>query len=140
MSYEYAMARAQDALDKSGGNHLKAQRLMIDWIKKDHTLLFGLVGQHLPAIIAAALRHVDAPPVIAKKAKPAAKTRRKGDDEVGEFGEALIDSLTSGRNGSVQFGEQTPKNISRPGKASKAHVDAIRAIAEATRAKGKGKK
>ncbi|MDF3024475.1 MAG: hypothetical protein K0R10_1836 [Alphaproteobacteria bacterium] len=50
MSREYAMSRVKDALEKSNGNHLKAQRLLLQWMEKDQSLLFGLVTPHMQSI------------------------------------------------------------------------------------------
>lgn len=133
MSYEYAISRVRDALEKSGGNHLKAQRLILNWIEKDHTLLFGLVTPHMQGIISHAVNHADAPP---KKAMP----KRVEIDDVGEFGSALVQSLKGGRSEGTGFGQATPKNISKPGKASKAHVDAINKLVSAGKNKDKRKK
>lgn len=57
MSYEYAMSRVRDAIEKSGGNHLKAQRLITTWLENDQMLLVGLAGPHLPGIISYAMMH-----------------------------------------------------------------------------------
>lgn len=127
MSREYAMSRVRDALEKSGGNHLKAQRLLIQWLEKDQSLLAGLVAPHMPGIIAHAISHVLAPEKV-----PAAKGGKKIDpaqSQVGEFGEALLSTLKGGRHDGVGFGEPTPTNLGRPGAASKKHIDAINAIA-----------
>ena len=129
MSHEYAMSRVKDALEKSGGNHLKAQRLILSWLEKDHTLLFGLVTPHVQSIITHALAHVSQPP---KKEMP--KKINLKDAETGEFGNALLASLSE-RSGS--YGEAAPRILSKPGKASKAHVDAMHALAEASKNKGK---
>jgi hypothetical protein len=136
MSHEYAMSRVRDALDKSDGNHLKAQRLILGWIEKDHTLLFGLVMPHLQGIISHAVNHVAAPPPK-KKAAPAAR-RIDPVSESSEFGAALLQGL---KDGSATFGEPTPRGVSKPGKASQKHVDAIRQLAAAkSKTSGKGGK
>jgi hypothetical protein len=133
MSHEYAMSRVRDALEKSGGNRLKTQRLILSWLENDHTLLFGLVAPHLQGILSHAIAHVERPP---KKEAP--KKINLKNAETGEFGEALLSGL---RGQSGNFGEATPKGVSKPGKASKAHVDAINALVSASKDKGtKGKK
>ncbi len=137
MSYEYAMSRVRDAIEKSGGNHLKAQRLVLQWVEKDHSLLFGLVTPHLQSIISHAVNHADAP---AKKEMP---KRVAPSRETGEFGAAIVDSLEGalgGGGGGVGFGQATPKNLSKPGVASKSHVDAINAIINAGKKKDTKKK
>lgn len=131
MSREYAMSRVKDALEKSGGNQLKAQRLILSWLEKDHTLLFGLVTPHLQGIISHAVAHVGQPPV--KTAAP----KKVSVKETGEFGDALLDSLRGRREETGHFGETTPRGISKPGKASKAHVDAINTLVSASRNKDK---
>jgi hypothetical protein len=128
------MSRVQDALEKSAGNHLKAQRLILNWIEKDHTLLFGLVAPHLQGIISHAVNHADAP---RKKAMP---LRIETGDEMGEFGSALIQSLKGGRAEGAGFGEAAPRNVGRPGKASKAHIDAIGKLISAGKNKDNEKK
>lgn len=130
MSHEYAMSRVKDALEKSNGNHLKAQRLLLNWLEGDHTLLFGLVGPHMQGIIAHAVHHLleqDKKP--RKKAAAPAKKVSVVKGEAGEFGEAILQSLKKG-GGTVSFGEEPPRGaVSKPGKASQKHIDAIKAIA-----------
>lgn len=55
MSHEYAISRVRDALEKSGNNQAKAQRLIANWIEKDHSFLLGLSAPHLQGIIAHAI-------------------------------------------------------------------------------------
>jgi len=131
MSREYAMSRVKDALEKSGGNHLKAQRLLLQWLEKDHTLLFGLVTPHVQSIITHAISHVAQPP---RKTTPLGKISVK---ETGEFGSAVLSSLRDKSGGTGNFGEATPKGISKPGKTSKAHVEAINTLVSAGRNKDK---
>lgn len=134
MSYEYAMSRVRDAIEKSGGNHLKAQRLILQWVEKDQSLLLGLVTPHLQSVISHAVNHADAP---GKKPLP---KRVAVDEGAGEFGAAIAQSLKGGRAEGVGFGQATPKNLSKPGKASKSHVDAINALVSAGRKKDTKKK
>ena len=136
MSHDYAMSRVRDALEKSSGNHLKAQRLILSMLEKDQSLLLGLVSPHLHGIIAHALQHADAPP---KKEQPAGK-RVVVDSNAGEFGAALVSSLKGSHAENASFGEATPKNISKPGKASKAHVDAINQLINARKSTADDKK
>jgi hypothetical protein len=125
MSREYAMSRVRDALEKSEGNHLKAQRLLMSWLEKDHSLLLGLVTPHLPSIVTHAINYSGQP---AGKSAPAAAPENI---QTGEFGAAVLESLQGGRNeGGFGFGEASPPGtVSRPGKASQSHVDAIHKIA-----------
>ncbi len=125
MSRDYAMSRVRDALEKSGGNHLKAQRLLIQWLEKDQSLLSGLVAPHMAGIIAHAIGHVVNPQPTKKTAKKIAVQ----DSDVGEFGEALLSSLKGGRHDGVGFGEPTPRNLGKAPAASKKHIDAINQIA-----------
>lgn len=126
MSHDYAMSRVRDALEKSEGNHLKAQRLILGWIEKDQTLLFGLAAPHMHGIISHAIKHATAP----VKKKTAAK--RVDTSDTGEFGAALLQSL---KGEQASFGQATPRGVAKPGKASQKHVDAINALVKA----GKGK-
>ena len=136
MSREYAMSRVKDALEKSGGNQLKAQRLLLSWLEKDQTLLYGLITPHIPSIISHAIAH-EVQPV--KKPTTAKKISLK-DQETGEFGSAMLESLRGKHSETGTFGEATPKGITKPGKASKAHVDAINALINASKNKDKTKK
>lgn len=131
MSQEYALSRVRDALEKSDGNHLKAQRLLLSWLEKDHTLLLGLVAPHLQSIVTYAVNHAGTP-----RAAGADKTAEKKEDvqpeHAGEFGMAVLESLKGGRSdqGGFGFGEAAPRGtVSRPGKASQSHVDAIHRLA-----------
>jgi len=135
MSREYALSRVKDALEKSDGNHLKAQRLLMSWLEKDHSLLFGLVSPHMHSIIVHALVHVDQPAV--QPQKPAAKKIIPKPNETSEFGSALLQSLRGQGAETGTFGEATPRGLSKPGKTSKAHVDAINKLVTAGRDKGK---
>jgi len=127
MSREYAMSRVRDALEKSDGNHLKAQRLLMSWVEKDQSLLLGLVAPHIQSIVSHAVNFAAQPPAAAG-AQTAAKVEA---GEAGEFGVAVLESLQGGRNaGGFGFGEPAPRGaVSRPGKASQSHVDAIHKIA-----------
>ena len=132
MSHEYAMSRVKDALEKSEGNHLKAQRLVLQWIEKDHTLLLGLVSPHLQSIITYAINHAALPPshkreVLSKPTQPQQRTVSSRD--AGEFGAAVLQSLKGGRQEGVSFGEaQARGTVSKPGQASQKHIDAIHKV------------
>ncbi|TAL39403.1 MAG: hypothetical protein EPN97_02655 [Alphaproteobacteria bacterium] len=147
MSHEYAMSRVKDALDKSDGNHLKAQRLLLQWLEKDHTLLLGLVAPHLQSIITYAISHAALPPahrreILGKPAAPAPAKRTVSAKDAGEFGAAVLQSLKGGRAEGVGFGEAPSRgSVSKPGQASQKHIDAMHKIAGASKAKsGKKKK
>jgi len=133
MSQEYALSRVKDALEKSGDNRLKAQRLILSWLEKDHTLLFGLVAPHMQGIITHAIAHVAQQP---KEAVTPEKINLK-DHKTGEFGNVLLNSLSGKNENTGTFGEVTPRNIPRPCKTSKTHVDAINALASASKSKDK---
>lgn len=143
MSHEYAMSRVKDALEKSNGNHLKAQRLLLNWLEKDHTLLCGLVGPHMQGIIAHAVHHLAGAEADQKKRKSApTRTAKKvsvGKEGTGEFGAAILESLKAGGSGgAVGFGEQPARGaVNKPGKASQKHIDAINKIARKTTDKKK---
>ena len=130
MSHEYAMSRVRDALEKCEGNHLKAQRMVMGWLEKDHSLLFGLVAPWMQSIISHAVNHIDQPE---KKKLP---KRIELDDSVCEFGAALAQELKGG----TSFGQQSPRNVGKPGKASQTHIDAINKLAGAGKGAAKGKK
>lgn len=133
MSYDYALSRVKDALEKSDDNHLKAQRLLFSWLQKDNTLLLGLVAPHIQGIISHAIAHVSQP---AKKAVASKKINLE-DHETGEFGGAVLESLRGGKGETGNFGEAAPRGVSKPGKASKAHVDAINKLVSASKNKNK---
>lgn len=129
MSHEYAMSRVKDALEKSGGNHQKTHRLILSWLEKDHSLLFGLVGPHLQSIVTHAIARATQPP---RKEMP--KKINIRDAETGEFGNALLSSLTE-KSGS--YGEAAPRTAQKPSKASKEHIAAINLLANASKNKDK---
>lgn len=133
MSQEYALSRVRDALEKSEGNHLKAQRLLLSWLEKDHSLLLGLVAPHLQSIVTHAVNHADKP----KQARGAAQKIDPAPEGAGEFGVAVLESLKGGRSeGGFGFGEAAPRGtVSRPGKASQSHVDAIHQLAQGRKVK-----
>jgi hypothetical protein len=147
MSHEYAMSRVKDALEKSDGNHLKAQRLLLQWLEKDHSLLLGIVAPHLQSLITYAINHAALPhnphrQIPAKSAPPQASPSRVSPREAGEFGAAVLDSLKNGRPpAGVGFGEAPVRGaVSKPGQASQKHIDAINKIASASKSKSKKKK
>lgn len=131
MSREYAMSRVKDALEKSEGNTLKAQRLLLQWIEKDQNLLFGLVGPHLQSIVAHAVNHIGkekpAAKAPAKKAAAAAKDKN-------EFGSAMLKTM---QGETAAFG-QPDGMVPRPGSASQKHIDTMRALAAAQKGKSGG--
>jgi hypothetical protein len=131
MSREYAMSRVKDALEKSEGNTLKAQRLLLQWIEKDQNLLFGLVGPHLQSIVAHAVNHIGkekpAAKAPAKKAATAAKDKN-------EFGSAMLKTM---QGETAAFG-QPDGMVPRPGSASQKHIDTMRALAAAQKGKSGG--
>lgn len=135
MSREYAMSRVRDALEKSNGNHLKAQRLLLQWMEKDQSLLFGLVVPHLQSIISHAVNHADG--VSSGKKPEAPKEVDVSQPGADEFGTALLKSLQGGRSEGFGFG-QPEGNVGRPGATSQQHIDTMHALAGA--AKGSGKK
>lgn len=138
MSREYAMSRVRDALEKSDGNHLKAQRLVLQWLEKDQSLLFGLVAPHLQSIISHAVNHADGAAVAAaEKKSPAPKALDISPQD--EFGTALLKSLQGGRSDGFGFG-QPQGNVSRPGATSQQHIDTIHALAGAGKSGSSKKK
>ena len=62
MSHDYAMSRVRDAIEKAGGNHLKAQRIIFEWAQKDMSLLAGLASPHINGIITHALSQANVAP------------------------------------------------------------------------------
>jgi hypothetical protein len=131
MTHEYAMSRVRDALEKAEGNHLKAQRLILGWLEKDQTLLFGLVGPHLQGIVSHAVNHASAPP---KKQMP----KRVDLGDADDFGAALIKGMKGNAGGN--FGEAPPRDLSKPGKASQKHIDAINTLVGGKKKEDKKKK
>ena len=91
--------------------------------------LLGLVTPHLQSIVSHAVNFADQK--ISPKAAAAAKAAADESMETGEFGAAVLESLQGGRNeGGFGFGEPAPRGaVSKPGKASQSHVDAILQIA-----------
>lgn len=143
MSREFAMSRVKDALEKSDGNHLKAQRLLLQWVEKDHSLLIGLVAPHLQSIITYAINHAALPVTVQKHAPTAKAPAQKtvSTKDAGEFGAAVLSSLKGGRAEGVGFGEAPSRGgVSKPGAASQKHIDAINKIAGASKSTDKKKK
>jgi hypothetical protein len=144
MSHEYAMSRVKDALEKSDGNHLKAQRLLLQWLEKDHTLLLGLVAPHLQSIITYAISHAALPATLQRATPRKVQAPRPSSPpkDPGEFGAAVLQSLKGGRSEGFGFGESESRgSVAKPGAASQKHVDAIHKIAGASKSKtGKKKK
>ena len=136
MTYEYAMSRVRDAIEKCEGNHLKAQRMLITWMEKDQSLLVGLMTPHVHSVVSFAVSHALQP----QKAKMPKKIEL---DEKGSnsFGTSLVNNLKgSGGLGDVTFGQSAPRGaVNPPGKASKAHVDAMKTLASKSKS-GKTKK
>lgn len=127
MSQEYALSRVRDALEKSDGNHLKAQRLLLSWLEKDNTLLLGLVAPHIQSIVTHAVNHAGTP-----RGLSGGKKVQVEPEQTGEFGIAVLESLKGGRSdGGFGFGEAEPRGVvSKPGRASQSHVDAIHRLAQ----------
>ena len=129
MSREYAMSRVRDALEQSDNNHMKAHRLILEWLKGDHSLFVGLAAPHMNSIVTHAIAHVTQPekPVEPQKVD-------LNNTETGEMGDAILSGLgLSGKTGS--FGEGNPAGVPKPSKASQSHVDALHAIAQAAKDK-----
>lgn len=124
MTHEYALSRVRDALEKSDGNASKAQRLVLSWVEKDHTLLFGLIAPHLQSIVTHAVAHA-----AKRTKKPSAKKIIVNPEETGEFGAAVLGSLRGTR--------QSLTSPEEPSKASRTHVDAIHKLAAAAKNKDK---
>lgn len=138
MSYEYAISRVRDALEKSEGNQLKAHRLLMTWLEKDQSLFFGIAAPHINSLLSYAIGQAAQP-----EKKPMPEKLNLSEEETGEFSEVFLESLQGGRNtgSGVGFGETAPRGaVNPPAQASKAHIDAITQIAQAGEAKGKPRK
>ena len=126
MSREYAMSRVRDALEKADGNHLKAQRLLLQQLEKDQSLLMGLVAPHLQSIITHAINHVGTPEGV-KKSAAVPKKVVVSDKTSSEFGKELLKGIKGSR---PQFGQAEDRGeVTRPGKASQKHIDTLMALA-----------
>jgi len=68
---------------------------------------------------------------------PSAKRIDPKEHENSELGGVLLESLRGKSRDSVIFGQEETAAIEKPGKASKAHIDAINTIASASRKKPK---
>lgn len=136
MSREYAMSRVRDALEKSDGNHLKAQRLLLQQLEKDQSLLMGLVAPHLQSIITHAINHVGAPEG-AKKSAAVPKKVVVSDKNASEFGKELLQGMKGGR---PQFGQAEERGaVTRPGQTSQKHIDTMMALASKSKTPPKKK-
>jgi len=130
MSKEYAMSRVKDALEQSDGNHMKAARLITEWLENDNSLYYGLTAPHMRSIVTHAIAHVDKKPVneVQANIQSAPDAAAPTEDEIGELGQAILSGMTSNKTGS--FGEANPTGA-KPGKASQNHVDALKTMSEA---------
>ncbi len=128
MSKEYALSRVKDALEQADGNHLKASRIITDWLKNDQSLLIGLMEPHLKSIVTHAITHVE------QKPDQENVNEQSIGDKGDPIGEALVEGLTVGSD-AAKFGEKTPEGTPKPQKASQSHIDAMNAIAEASKDK-----
>lgn len=133
MSREYALARVKDALEAAEGNTAEAQRTILNWLKKDQSLMIGLVAPHLRSIVSHAVdyvAHKDDAPKPAEAQSPAAKVKPKPKElKHDATGQDVLQSLLGqGTTGGPRFGDFDEPH-SKPGKASAAHVDAINKIA-----------
>ena len=128
MSREYALSRVKDALEATNGNTAEAQRTILNWLKKDQTLMVGLVAPHLRSIVSHAVDYVAHKNDVAKQPKKEAvkKTQEVHHDATGQ--DVLESLLGQGAGGGPRFGNFDEPH-SKPGKASAAHVDAINKIA-----------
>lgn len=123
MRKDYSQSRIEDALEQSGGDLGKAQRMVLSWIENDQTLLAGLVAPHIKAIIAHAVSH-------AAKPRPASKIDVSAEPP-SDFGRELLEGL-AGAAGAPRFGEAEVSQGFRdpqPLAASQKHIDAIHALA-----------
>jgi len=132
MSREYAMSRVKDALDQSEGNHLKASRLIMEWLENDNSLYFGLTAPHMKSIVTHAIAHVDQKPTTEEPIL--AKHLQLGENEIGELGNAILAGI-AGKPGS--FGESNPEGTPKPSKASQQHIDALNVMTAAYKQKKK---
>ena len=125
MTRDYALSRVQDALAASDNDPAKARKLLLTWLEKDQSLLIGLVAPHLNSIISHtisyALRHPD------EKIETSLNSESSADEDT--TGTAILESLLGlGEGGGQRFGD-LDEPLSRPGKASSKHIDAIHRIA-----------
>ncbi len=91
MSHDYAMSRVRDALEKSGGSHLKAQRIVFEWAQKDMSLLAGLASPYINGIITHALSQAKSAP---KKPMPRQVDLDEGDlPPPGQASQKHIDAI-----------------------------------------------
>lgn len=130
MSKEYAMSRVKDALEQSEGNHMKASRLLTEWLENDNSLYYGLTAPHMRSIVTHAIAHVDQKPVkeVQENIQSAPDAPAQTDAEMGELGQAILSGMSSNKTGS--YGEDNPGGT-KPGKASQTHVDALKAMSDA---------
>lgn len=126
MSREYAMSRVGDALSSCDGNMAQAQRLVMNWLEKDQTLLLGLVAPHIKSIVTHAVTHAAAK---AQEPRNRVEAPPEGIDDFGA--ELLAGALGRGGKGNENF-YNVPVSGSpagRPVKASSAHVSALQTLA-----------
>jgi hypothetical protein len=130
MSREYALSRVKDALEACEGNTAKTQRLLMNWLEKDQTLMIGLVAPHLKSIVTHAVSYVTRHPDDKTATDQPDTSLSDSVPEGDTTGTAILESLLGQGNagGGQKFGgfDAPP---TKPGKASAAHIDAIHQIA-----------
>lgn len=124
MSREYALSRVKDALEASKGKTSEAERTIMNWLKKDQTLMVGLVAPHLKSIVSHAVDYMAHRNDTNKDDAP-----KHEDHTQDATGQSVLESLLQGgKSGGPRFGD-FDEPYSKPGKASASHVDAIHKIA-----------
>ena len=135
MSRNYSLSRVQDALDAADGNHSEAQRIIMNWLERDQSLMVGLVAPHLKSIVSHAIDYV-----ANKSTKPGQKTEGEPPAKNSALSDPVPEGDATGANvletllgqsqykGGPQFGN-FDEPATKPGRASQGHIDAIRKIA-----------
>ncbi len=133
MKVRYVESRIQEALKQTGGNQTRAIQMVMAMAMEDAQLMQGLAKPHLKGIVAHAIGHVvnnlgkieddDAVPE-----EPELQESLVEDGRADEFGLAILKAVAGESN--PKFGQDKGgASVSKRGKASKRHIDAINYMA-----------
>lgn len=128
MSKEYAEKRIREAIEKSGGNAVRAKQQVIAWTYEDSKLLHALTKAHLGGIVAYNIERIMSGRSAASEQPASAVTPKSQQTQQEEnFGKELLRAVAG--NSGATFGlEGYSSNSSKRPKVSQSHLDAIQAM------------
>lgn len=120
MTDEHVRLKVKEALSATNGNRHDAQRLLITWAVRDHSLLLGMVKPHLKAIAAGLVEHT-------LRSKTDAKKTDNGPDH---FSKSTIDDVLSTSSAGRALDKRKSRNIPPP-KSTERQASTMRRLAAA---------